>query len=423
MTALEKKFYYLFWNDDVCQSIFLKPKTELLENEVELILSKEQAYPPRLVLTNSLKQKQFEETAMQRTEYQGIEVLHNLQSSLKKYFDEDRLMEYAEKKFGKITSKVREEIKDFDTLFEIGIELVTSLRSEKATLKFLNRFNVVPKGIKTLDELKKYYEAEIISDIKKFLSNDNLIELVLTIDLVSAYHNQRLKESLIAATKHSTDVLYNSENFKSRVLLFDKLYDISVVLGRDFKSYYECVNCPPDTFNGIITTNIKPSKLIIKCPNCQKETYYIVPYRINEIIYKHIIHEDGLLFFAIQYLLEERRIRFEIDKNFLKDVQIDIIIINSDNLISYAMEIKMFKTDRPKDTQIGNFRQTVGQVKKIKEKMQKAGQGDWISLPYFVVTNITDELIIKEAIEVLKQDLKDYNITILSPKQFFQTHI
>lgn len=76
MTALEKKFYHLFWHDEVCQSIFLKPKTELLENEVELILSKEQAYPPRLVLTNSLKQKQFEETALQRTEYQGIEVLH-----------------------------------------------------------------------------------------------------------------------------------------------------------------------------------------------------------------------------------------------------------------------------------------------------------------------------------------------------------
>lgn len=420
MTALEKKFYHLFWHDEVCQSIFLKPKTELLENEVELILSKEQAYPPRLVLTNSLKQKQFEETALQRTEYQGIEVLHNLQTSAKKYLDEDKIKEYAERKFGKIINKIKEEIKDLDTLFEIGFDLVASLRSEKATLKFLNRFSIVPKGIKTLDELKKHYELEITTDIKKFLSNENLIELVLTIDLVSAYHNQRLKESLISATKHSTDVLYNSENFKSRVALFDKLYDINVITGKDFKSYYECVNCPPDTFNGIITTNIKPSKLAIKCPNCSKETYYIVPYRINEVIYRQIIHDDGLLIFAIKNLLEEKKIKFEVDKRFLQDVQIDVLLLNNDNLISEALEVKMFKTDRPKDTQIGNLRQCVGQIKKIKEKMQNAGQGDWNSLPYAVVTNITDEEVIKLATEELKQDLKDYNIHLLTPRQLFQ---
>lgn len=419
MSIVERKFYHLFWNDDTCQNIFLKPKTELLENEVELVVKKEHAYPPRLVLSNSLKQKKLGDAVIQRSEYQHIEVWHNLQTSAKKFFSEDVVKSYFEKRFGKAIAKFNEDVSGGTHILKEIVSLVSSLKNEQSFLKYLSKYEIVPKGINSVEELLKYYEKMIKEDVKKYLTNQNLIEIVITLDLVSAYYNQKVKDNLMAATTHYTDVIYNNENFGSRVALFDKLFEIGVLSGKEYKSYYECVNCEPDTFNGVITINVKPSKLLIKCPNCSKEVFYAVPYKIHPDIYTHIIHSDGLLFFAIKHLLDDTKTNHRADEKYLHDVQIDFTIYDEVGFPAEAYEVKMFKTDRPTDTTIKNLKETVGQVKKIKEKMS-AINPEWKNLPYLIISNINNEDIIFQATQETKTDSEEYNISIISPKTLYK---
>ena len=89
MAVIEKKIYHLFWTDETCQSIFSVSKGQLLENEVELIVTKEKYYAQRLVLTNSQKRKSGMQIA-KRHENENIELVHNLQTAVKRYFNEEK---------------------------------------------------------------------------------------------------------------------------------------------------------------------------------------------------------------------------------------------------------------------------------------------------------------------------------------------
>ncbi len=96
MKANDKIFYNLFWNDPNCQAIFSVHRTQLLENEIELILTKEKFLAQRLVLTNSQKRKTGLQ-ASKRTENANIELVHELQVAAKKYLDNDKIELYFKK--------------------------------------------------------------------------------------------------------------------------------------------------------------------------------------------------------------------------------------------------------------------------------------------------------------------------------------
>ena len=96
LNLIEEKFYNLFWTNKTCKEIFSVHKSQLLENEVELILSKERFYAQRLVLTNSKKRKSSLQIE-KRTDNESIELIHNLKKSAKKYFDEEKIEKYIKK--------------------------------------------------------------------------------------------------------------------------------------------------------------------------------------------------------------------------------------------------------------------------------------------------------------------------------------
>lgn len=69
-----------------------------------------------------------------------------------------------------------------------------------------------------------YVETELKTQTKAFLKQQNLSDLAISIDLVSTYYNHEIKNNLISATKHFTDILFDIENFQDRLLFFDELY-------------------------------------------------------------------------------------------------------------------------------------------------------------------------------------------------------
>ncbi len=418
MKVIDKKFYHLFWTDKTCQDIFAVHRTQLLEDEVELIVTREKFFAQRLVLTNSQKRKSGTKLA-KRTENESIEVIHNLQNAISKYFDEERIETVIKNKFGKTIKKIETDFSKSGGWLKLLLKIISSLESEEDLFKLLSDYHLTPKEITTKEQFFKYAETEFTTHLKKFVKNKNLSELAISIDLVSAYYNHKLKNNLVTATKHYTDILYNEDNYKNRLDFFDNLYEIEVIKGGVLKSYYECVNCPPNSYNGILTMNIKPSNLAMKCPACKKELYYIVPYELNKTIYNHIVHKDGLLFFAIEYLLERHNYKFIKNNTFPPDIELDFSLLNEDDLVYEIIEVKMFKTDRPKDTQVGNLREAVSKIKNAIKKLVKIAP-NYKTIQKSIVTNLIDNIVLKTAKSELEKDLKEYNIDIYTINDFYQ---
>ncbi|MGE0636571.1 MAG: hypothetical protein AB7P01_09025 [Bacteroidia bacterium] len=417
MTAIDKKFYNIFWTDPTCQIIFSAHKAQLLENEVELIVTKEKFYAQRLVLTNSQKRKAGTQIA-KRSENDSIELMHNLQSAAKKYFAEVRLEAYVMEKFGTAIKLIEADLAQSGGWIKLIMKLISSIENEKDLFKLLSDYQFIPKEIENKEQYAKYLEKELATHMKEFFKKDNLSDLAISIDLISTYYNYKIKNNLVSATKHFTDILHDSENYKDRLEFFDNLYEIGVIKGGTLKSYYECVQCPPNTLNGILTTNIKPSKLKIKCPACGKELFYIVPYELDKTIYDNIVHKDGLLFFAIKHLLEQYNYKYQPNVIFPPDIELDFCLINEQGLYSEIIEVKMFKTDRPDDTQIGNIRGAVSQTKKDIDKLISVHSG-YKTIQKSIVTNISNDNVYKQATKELEKDLNEYNIVLYTIADFY----
>lgn len=417
MTAIDKKFYNLFWTDQTCQTIFSSHKAQLLENEVELIVTKEKFYAQRIVLTNSKKRKAGTQIA-KRAENENIELIHNLQTAAKKYFDEAKIEAQIKSRFGKAVKTIEKDLTKSGGWWKLAMKLVGSLDSEKDLFKLLSDYHLIPKEIENKEQFGKYVESEFNSHLKDFLKKENLSELAISIDLISTYYNHKIKNNLVSATKHYTDILYDSENYQNRLEFFDNLYEINAIKGGKLKSYYECVNCSPNTFNGVLTLDIKPSSLKLKCPSCSKELYYIVPYELNKVIYENIVHKDGLLFFAIQYLLEQYNYKFVHNHTQPPDIELDFCLLNDQQLIYEIVEVKMFKTDRPEDTQLGNIRDAVLQTKKAIDKLVSINP-NYKTISKSIVTNIKSNTVYKLAKKELEKDLEEYNIFLYTVSDFY----
>jgi hypothetical protein len=417
MIAIEKKFYNLFWTDPVCQMIFGNHKSQLLEDEVELIVSKEKYFAQRIVLTNSQKRKAGKQI-IKRNENESIELIHNLQTAAKRYFDDAKIEGYVKDKFGDSIKLIETDLKKTGGWFKLAMKLVSSLDDEKDLFKLLSDYKLIPDSIVNKEQFVAHVEAQFMLRFKEFVKKENLSDLAISIDLISTYYNHKIKDNLFSATKHFTDILYDSENYQDRLLFFDNLYEMGVIRGGKLKSYYECVSCSPNTFNGILTINIKPSSLLLKCPCCHKELFHIVPYELDKTIYDHIVSKDGLLFFAIQNALQVYKYRFVPNYNQPPDIEIDFCLLNDLNLIYEIIEVKMFKTDRPDDTQVGNIRDVVGQIKRMIDKLVTIDP-NYKVIKKSIVTNISKDSVYKMAKQELDQDLKDYNIDIYSIPDFY----
>lgn len=117
MSIIKKKFYHLFWNNPLCQNLFLLSKEELLETKT----FGEDKSPftfstNRIIVSNAQdNQNEFFDTIKTRSEIYNVEIdsllnekIEYFKPLIEKFFDSkfkksiERLMLYIEKKTFKI---------------------------------------------------------------------------------------------------------------------------------------------------------------------------------------------------------------------------------------------------------------------------------------------------------------------------------
>ena len=412
-----KKFYHLFWNNKACRNIFLLHKEILLEkNTVDIKIT--DYYLPRIVISNSPKQKKSDLKISKRSENIFIELWHKLSASEKRYLSEDKFKKYIDKRYGESKAIFLKEHEEFG-LIGLIIEALEVLDNEEEFIKFLKKYKLIPDEINDSQTFAKYAEEEFIREITKFLKNEEVADLLESIDDISDIYNSTIKKGLIKANKHVTDKLFQEEDFSSRIELFENLYEIGVLTGGYFKSYLECVNCLPKTFSGYFNVNITPSKLKFKCPNCNKEPYFMVPYQIDRELFNHIIHPDGLLAFSISFLLNQYGIRHKRSVNLENQNEVDFVIGGSQR-VNTIIEIKMFRNDKSSDALVKNLQEAISQMKKTKKKLVEKNSV-YNETEIIIIANILDDSIYQTAREKCASDIKNYRIFIMSPDEFFHT--
>lgn len=414
MTVTIKKFYNLFWSNPICKSIFLLHKEILLEkNTIDLKIT--DYYLPRIVISNSNNQKKSELKISSRSENIFIELLHKLNVSEKKYLNPDRAQQYINKRYGETKGIVLKEHPESGILGLI-IEFFESLTDEADLLEFLKKYRIIPDEVESIQALGRYAEEELMREISKFLKKEEVSDILNSIDDVSDIYNSIMKKSLITANKQVTGRLFDDKNYKERLNVFESLYEIGILSGGYFKSYIECTNCLPKTYSGFFTCDISPSKLKFKCPNCNKETYFMVPYQIDRELYEHITDNDGLLANAISFLLDKHNIKYKRNYNLESKNEVDFVIMNGNN-INGLIEVKMFRNDKSSDVQQTDILATISQVKKTKKKLVDIDPR-YRNVEHIIISNITDEEIYQKVREKAEKDISDHKIFLMSPDDF-----
>jgi len=411
-------FYKHFWKNIACRNVFLLHKELLLEkNSLDFGIT--DYYLQRIVLSNSItSKKQVDKDLEFRKNNRFTAVLKQIEKSKDKYFNEEKIEEFINKKFGKAINEVIKITEEGD-IVDLGLQIYSAIKDEtgEELVELLRRVHLLPSGIDNLDELEKYIEYQILRETKAFLKKQNFSHMFLSVDDISQFYNSVLKESLINGYQQNINILIDKDNYRSRLKLFDRLYEIKIIEGGKFKSYFECINCSPGTFSGFIDCDITPSKLKIKCPQCNKVSSYLAPYFITDELFKHITHKDGLIFFAIRYLLDLKRIDYSSSFTYEDCNEIDFVIKENKQPILF-LEVKMFRNDKNKSVKTKNIQESINQIKKNRKKLLLVEEEN-IAIPYFLVTNIEDRTILKKAKSSLKKDLKEFNIEIFTPSTFY----
>src|SRR5690606_35255267 len=152
----------------------------------------------------------------------------------------------------------------------------------------------------------------------KSIQSANALDLIAVVSTIVKYYNYKLKHNLYQANlDFGVDLIPKTKKLATeRLGILDTLYNSKVLEGGKYDGHYECVECKK--YKSVSNSELKPSKNKMKCPNCDKEMLYIIPYRIYEEVYKDIVHSDGILTFAIEYLLLEKGYNYTLN-NIVKE--------------------------------------------------------------------------------------------------------
>lgn len=417
-------FFNLFWSDKEVRSLFLLHKELLLEkNSIEIGIV--DYYLQRFVISNSiLAKKDVEAEIGFRQEIKSNAVIMNIAASKDKYLNKDKMDTFFKKHFGRAAHIVKKETEDDERgMFPLVHGALDRIEGENGSINLegvsglLSDYKIAPEGVENIDELGIHAEETIEGEVKSIFSNVNFTDVFIAVDNFSKLYNNIIqKTSLINAHSQAADVLYNKKNYNRRIEVFKKLYQLELIKGGKFKSYFECTNCNKDVFNGFINLDISPDKIKIKCPNCRKNTHYLVPYFIENSLFEHLYQPDGVLFSALAFLLQINKIKFQANCNIENSNEIDFITYK-EKQIDRILEVKMFRNDKSDEVKIKAISGAIAKMKKTKEQLI-SHKADFINVPSFLIINFSNASLLKRARRNLKNDLDKFNIRILSPMNF-----
>ncbi|WCL82745.1 hypothetical protein PPO43_06525 [Saprospira sp. CCB-QB6] len=430
MDLITKKFFKLFWQSEECRTIFLQHRTELLEKEVDLLITTKHHYMPRIFITNINRVREDTELLIFKLEEEELEVNHFFEEFAKNYLVEEQIKTYLQSKFPKgmqLIPAFNLETPN-NALFQIAQKIFEDWQNEvplgMSITKHLINTYLLPTNIQfeNFEDAFNYFENMVIEEVKS-INLKNALDLREVVDTIVKMYNYKFKRNLYDANlKFGASLLpANKKEYKKRLALLDALYDFEVLSGGHYEGHYECVECK--SFKCVSTTDIKPSKNELKCPNCGSKMLHIVPYRIYDKVHEKIVQNDGLLAGAIEYLLDLKGQNYT--KNGYiegaKDVELDFIIkCEADIYVTEVLEIKMFK-NKDFDALKTNLLGAIAKIKKAKDKLVKLDEG-WKEILFSVITNVRDEEVLKTAKKEAKSDLEEYKIKFFTPMQFLENH-
>ncbi|MFC3809755.1 hypothetical protein [Lacihabitans lacunae] len=375
-------------------------------------------YPTnRIIISNAFHNANKLRRVQSRSEIYDINVKDFANEKieyLRPYFEEiytqrlkspiDRISEDFKKNKINIVGKLGEtfanpeeiEQKIFILLQEYGF-IDKSLNSFQEIKDSLDRFFMPKKNKEIINEITVKNLFEIIKSIKELYVNNSYKRLYQT--------NQVLKNSLTGNVE-----------FYSKLALFTELYEAKILNTSKEDSFVECIQCEHLTYKGVLQIKTSPQNLEnLKCPFCNTELTYFVPYELNTEIYEVVKSKDGLLLDAFCNTLLENEINFSINDKFLGDIEVDCIF--EDESKKYVAEVKMYKLNTTIEKLKSKVRNHFGKLKEDAERLLTLPEFQKKELIPILLINFQDNNFIDELQAELKLANKDelsQNIRILN---------
>ncbi len=404
-------FYNLFWQNKACQSLFLLSKDELLDTKkIDIEGSSTSVSLPRMIISNIESKGDFtHETIRMRNENISIRNEISLNSKIELY--SPLITNFIEGKFGKSLEKV---VNDFNKnpwkLLGKGLSLFVDGEEnfEKSIIEFLKEYDFIGKHINSFVDLEHYFQKEAISkNAKSILSESNIWNLLEFMKSIKDIYVNESYKSLYNSNQILVNALYNTDNFTSRLHLFNLLFESGVIYSSNEDAFIECVNCEPGTYRGVFQLKINPKKLNgLKCPVCNSELTYYVPYELHSEIYNIVKRSDGLLQDALCYILSKNHIDYKINQKYLNDIEVDCLY-KFNNAIGFV-ECKMYKINTTKDKLASKVREHFGKLVSDVTRVRDFHKGSKENLHPVLLVNIADiEFLTQIEIELKKVNLDE----------------
>lgn len=403
-----KKFYRIFWKNEVCRSIFSLHKEQLLEKlNYNILGTKRVIFSKRIVLSNGVKFRKHQFNLLdQRTDNNKVDINNDLDSKVTSLVKQERVQSFIDAKFGKAIEKIKKQSNESSfSQMKLLWKLLSSISNENKLIGLFHELHVLPKNVSSFDEMDIY----IKSTVSEFVNSDVILDSLDAFDRLSDLYSAFIYKKLVQANQFYTDAIFSDENFKNRVELFDLLYESNFINSSNYKTFYECLNCERGVFRGVVSLRVMPSKVKLKCPACGKDVLYLAPYELDEEIYHDIVNEkDGLISVAANHLLTENE--FIVHKNFIipPNTELDFIAFKNNN--TYIIESKVYKLDTPEHTQASNLRTTIDNY--INKKYQSLINYGYYNFDFIILTNYTNPNVYSSVKSEYSDKIKQYRVRL-----------
>lgn len=411
MTTTIKIFYSFFWKNKSCQNLFLLSKEELLENiSYDLDGTKINYTLPRIIISNALqnyKDAEVLDTVVNRTESQSIllkDLVDNRINSLIKPF-EVLLETKLKKPFENLVKHI--EKKGLWEVFRIIALLANEKKREENVIALLKEFKFINPSINNYKELEENFKKVIIP--KKggqIITEQNITTFFEGVKMIKDIYITFYSKKLYTTNQILVNSLHSEDNFESRLKLFHLLYENEIISSSQEDALIECTNCKKGSYGGVLRLNIDPNKLQnLKCPNCNKEVTYFVPYELHKDIFEIIKEKDGLLLHAYCNFLQSKNISYQTNLNYLDDIEIDCMYNDESN--TYIIESKMYKINTPINRLEKKIKKDFSNLIKVVKRLETLDEFKDKNLVPFLLVNVVDNTILIECEKTLKENHPD----------------
>lgn len=411
MTTTTKIFYSFFWKNKSCQNLFLLSKEELLENiSYDLEGTKINYTLPRIIISNALQNYDDAEaldTVVNRTESQSIllkDLVDNRFNSLIKPF-EVLLETKLKKPFENLVKHIEQ--KGLFGVVKIVLMLADEEKREENTIKLLQEFQFIGPNITNYKELEESFKKAIIP--KKggqIITEQSITTFFEGVKMIKDIYITFYSKKLYTTNQILVNSLHSEDNYQNRLKLFRDLYENGIIYSSQEDALVECTSCKKGTYGGVLRLNINPNKLQnLKCPDCNKELTYFVPYELHQDIFEIVKEKDGLLLHAYCNFLQSRNISYQTNLNYLDDIEIDCMYHDSENI--YIVESKMYKINTPKNRLEKKIKKDFRDLIKVVQRLETLDEFKDKNLVSILLVNVIENTILIECEKVLKENHHD----------------